>query len=335
MTNNLLPPLLLGDNSARHGRSFVELMEMIDENIPSGWSAVDTAPPKNYKFKFNSVKVGQTTLLSYSLSPMQYKASSSPAPILSISFQGDFAYRQRARTIYERAGSIASLTAAHEVYDGASCNGVVGRGVAFSPDIERLALTLQIMSGRPGESNGIDARLEEARELNLQQPGFDIFKSFSQLIGLMNAIDCSPNTLRLLAVDDALYRHAALMLRPDLFLRDSVPASGSFRRLDDVCDYMRMHLDRQVTLTELESVSGLSARTLQYGFQKRFGCTPLQWLSNARLDQARRRLLNPDRETNVTRVALDAGFTNPGNFARKYFERFGELPSQTLSCKAL
>lgn len=141
-----------------------------------------------------------------------------------------------------------------------------------------------------------------------------------------------------LALDDALYRHAALMLRPDLFFFDetSVATGKSTKwQLDDVCDYMRAHLDKPVTLTELESVSGLSARTLQYVFQKRFGCTPLQWLSNARLDLARRKLLNPDRQTNVTRVALDAGFINPGNFARKYFERFGELPSLTLRCKSL
>ena len=327
-----IPPLLLADSTAKEARSFAELVAMHEHSIASGWGVDHAVVASDCKFRFNSFDVGEARISAYSFSPAQYKGSRSQAPVLNVSFEGDFSYRQGAKTIEEKAGSVASLIPADEAYDGFGVE--VGVGVSLSPDPERLARTLRTMSGHHGGSDDADARLEVARALPLQQQGFDIFKSFKHLIGLINVVENQPAMMRLLAVDDALYRHAAMMLRPDLLLHDYSFGQPHRSSIDKACDYMQANLDQAVFLTELESISGLSARSLQYGFHKRFGCTPLQWLSQARLDLARTKLLNPDAETTVTRVALEAGFTNPGNFARKYFERFSELPSQTLSSKS-
>ena len=335
MPKQNIPPLLLADRGALRSRSFSEMIDMISNGMPSGWQAYDGSCSDGSQFKFNSLNIKETTLLAFSMSGHnKYRASSAPVPLLSISFQGDFVYKQGNRTLGESGGRVATLVAADDVFDGESRPGSIGVGLAFSPDPVRLKQTMRTMAGASVDAASCHARLDQSRELPLQYADFDLFASFKQLVRMIESVEDQPATMSYLALDDALYRHAALILRPDLFLSDSVPASGAFRRLDDVCDYMRDHLDKQVSLTELESVSGLSARSLQYAFQKRFDCSPLQWLMQARLDQARAKLLSPDAQTNVTRVALDAGFTNPGNFARKYFERFSELPSRTLGAKS-
>ena len=90
------------------------------------------------------------------------------------------------------------------------------------------------------------------------------------------------------------------------------------------------HFSEPVTLTVLESISGLSQRSLQLAFQKQFGCTPMQWVRQIRLDMARKVLLNARPGDTVTKIALDCGFTQLSGFSQAFLARFGELPSDTL-----
>ena len=53
-------------------------------------------------------------------------------------------------------------------------------------------------------------------------------------------------------------------------------------------------------------------------------------LRRARLAQARADLEAPGRNTSVTNVAYDCGFSHLGRFAQEYARRFGESPSETL-----
>lgn len=45
--------------------------------------------------------------------------------------------------------------------------------------------------------------------------------------------------------------------------------------------------DRGYTLADLARLAGTSARSLQYGFQERYGTTPMRYLRQVRLDRAR------------------------------------------------
>lgn len=330
-----IPSLLVADHDALQAHSYAELSDLANEALPVGLQTNEEASSDVFAAKFNVLSVNDTHLLAFSMvGEAKSRGSELPSAYLDVFFSGEYCYQIGQKTIAQKAGRVGGLVAANEKYD-TNFYGGVGVSLSFSPESSRLDQVLQSMTGHSGALKGNDGRLDQSRELPLQHGSANLFSSFSQLVRMIQSVEHKPEVMALLALDDALYRHAALMLCPDLFFNEaqlSVPRAG---RLDDACDYMRLHLDRSVSLTELESVSGISARSLQYAFQKRFGCTPLQWLSQARLDLARSKLLNPDAETTVTRVALDAGFSNPGNFARKYFERFGELPSQTLSCKAL
>ena len=71
----------------------------------------------------------------------------------------------------------------------------------------------------------------------------------------------------------------------------------------------------------------VSRRTLQNGFQRVLGVSPLAYLKAVRLDQARRAL---KRVSSVTEAATAHGFWHFGHFSQDYQAMFGEQPSATL-----
>ena len=113
------------------------------------------------------------------------------------------------------------------------------------------------------------------------------------------------------------------------------PLEGPPRALEPahlrrVEDYIEAHLREPITLAELVSVAGVSARTLQAGFQAHRGSTPMEFLRARRLDLARTRLLAPRRDDAVARIAADSGFDHMGRFSVSYRARYGESPRDTL-----
>ena len=101
--------------------------------------------------------------------------------------------------------------------------------------------------------------------------------------------------------------------------------------LDRACQYIQAELSQPITLTNLEHVSGMSRRSLQSAFQKRYHCTPMQWIRFRRLDQAQSTLRNATAYTTITATALECGFSNASIFSSYYRSRFGELPSKVLA----
>jgi AraC-like DNA-binding protein len=95
--------------------------------------------------------------------------------------------------------------------------------------------------------------------------------------------------------------------------------------------YIEANADRALTMAELAAESGVSARSLQSGFQSFRGTTPMAHLRSVRLQRARDDLLaaDPARDT-VTTVAMRWGVMHLGRFAEAYRLRFGESPSDTL-----
>jgi AraC-like DNA-binding protein len=95
-------------------------------------------------------------------------------------------------------------------------------------------------------------------------------------------------------------------------------------------DYIHAHAAEAPTVAEIAAAVGVGVRALALGFDKHLGVSPLRYLQQVRLDGARARLHAANPGDTVTRIALDWGFANPGVFAARYRERFGESPSQTL-----
>jgi transcriptional regulator GlxA family with amidase domain len=103
-------------------------------------------------------------------------------------------------------------------------------------------------------------------------------------------------------------------------------ASASVRRAEA---YIHAHAGWPLTLEQIAMAADISPRALQDGFRRFRGTTPIRFLRDVRLDQARELFRSPGHGT-VTEVAFGAGFVHLGRFSAQYFERFGDLPSDTI-----
>lgn len=92
--------------------------------------------------------------------------------------------------------------------------------------------------------------------------------------------------------------------------------------------FIHANLSEPIRLTDIAQFSEMNVRTLQKGFQRSFGVTPMQALHNARLDTAHYQLTVQQQKPSVTDVAYSNGFSHLGRFSRDYKDRFGQLPSQ-------
>jgi AraC-like DNA-binding protein len=96
-------------------------------------------------------------------------------------------------------------------------------------------------------------------------------------------------------------------------------------------DYIQANWNRALTVEEIAEACGVSIRSVFARFKDQKGVAPLTYLRDLRLQKARQRLIEGGSDGSVISVALACGFSSFGHFARRYRERFGELPSETLA----
>ena len=85
------------------------------------------------------------------------------------------------------------------------------------------------------------------------------------------------------------------------------------------------------TVAELAAAVSVSARTLQDGFARALGTTPMAYLRDVRLDRVHAQLLAAEPgELAVGQAAARWGFLHAGRFSAAYKRRFGRSPSSTV-----
>lgn len=96
-------------------------------------------------------------------------------------------------------------------------------------------------------------------------------------------------------------------------------------------DYIRANARDDITIEMLAKITGVSTRSLFYGFRRWRNTTPMAFLKKIRLDYARQALLSARRTgLSVTDVATSVGYFHLSRFSSEYKARFGEPPSATL-----
>jgi AraC-like DNA-binding protein len=106
---------------------------------------------------------------------------------------------------------------------------------------------------------------------------------------------------------------------------------GAPRAIRRVLDAMCDEPERAFTVTDLAALGGMSVRSLQEGFRRHVGCTPMSHLQQVRLTRVHEALRQADpTRTTVAAIAHRWGFAHLGRFASAYRARFDEPPSETL-----
>jgi AraC-like DNA-binding protein len=113
------------------------------------------------------------------------------------------------------------------------------------------------------------------------------------------------------------------------FLQGRAPSAAPWqvRRAEE---YIEAHWDQPITIETLARVTSTSARSIFHHFKQSRGQSPMAFVKEVRLRHAREKLQATDQNPSVTETAIACGFGNLGHFAKDYFKRFGERPSETV-----
>jgi AraC-like DNA-binding protein len=167
-------------------------------------------------------------------------------------------------------------------------------------------------------------------------------RSWARLIRLLAADATNENGLAhhpLLAESIQETLLSGLLLATDHPYRDRLdrlaepyPAPRAVRR---AMDAMQTHPERPFTIAKLADIAGVGQRSLQQGFQRSVGMSPLAYLRQVRLARVHEQLSHADpAQATVAAVASRWGFVHFGRFAGAYRMRYDASPSQTLRAAA-
>lgn len=90
--------------------------------------------------------------------------------------------------------------------------------------------------------------------------------------------------------------------------------------------FIRENFARKITMHELAEVAHLSVSALERRFKKFLLKTPQQYITEVRLENARRLLVETTLPISV--IADESGIPDPSYFSRKFQQQFSLLPSE-------
>jgi AraC-like DNA-binding protein len=95
-------------------------------------------------------------------------------------------------------------------------------------------------------------------------------------------------------------------------------------------EFMRANLQKPISLGDIALAIGVSGRSLQRSFAKYCGCSPIEFLRQARLDSLHQELSQGIPLLGISDLMLKYQFSHLGRCSQSYHQRFGELPSETV-----
>ena len=326
-----LPLLPVGNRGAVLQTS----LQQLEDHFSGPYGALDELAPVHprgaLRHRSNVVVLGNTHLHIAAHDPVRKRVGAQNTPTLVLPFYGELKVKVEGQWLRAQTGRRALLLS------GAPLSGETGllSSIRLNLDPRRLEHVARGMAG----GQRVDLKFHADRELDLRLPGLagEVPALSSLLIEIGRVIE-RPELAPMLGLDDLFDRWVVALLAPAM-VRQQLAAQKAQApgraTLDTVCAHVLANLERPIRLSDLEDVSGLSRRALQYAFRRHLDCTPLQWVMQQRLALASKRLSAPELDTSVTVVAQSLGFTHLGEFSRRFAERFGRRPSEVLNAARL
>ena len=89
--------------------------------------------------------------------------------------------------------------------------------------------------------------------------------------------------------------------------------------------YIEMHYAESLSLEQLTRISLMQKSYFMHQFKKYFGTSPIRYLNQVRIENAKLLLINTDKP--VTEIAADVGFNTPAYFSEMFLRDVGFTPS--------
>ncbi len=104
---------------------------------------------------------------------------------------------------------------------------------------------------------------------------------------------------------------------------ETLYASERDKQKRDITTLMLEHLNKNLTVNDYASLSGMSLSTFNRKFKEKYHTTPKSWLIEQKMHRAFKLL----KEGNsVTQSAFDVGYLNVSNFIKAYKSVYGHTP---------
>jgi len=299
-------------------------------------SVAALVPIRQSSHQFTIDAIGRLRLVAWLGTAIEIVAEAPGTPTLYLLHGGRMEVRSAGQTLRAQGGDLLFLPAAPYRATTSSC-----ALIALRPDPADLGASLQSVLGRSLPQQEQARMLAQSFVVHADDgpERRDLARALGSLLQMFEQLHGVDEQLpEILDVDHQLHQLiAALLLADHPGLDRLLPAQE--RRMqgeeafEDLLDYLRTHLASSLSLPVLERQSGLSRRALQYLFQHRFGCTPMQWVRRERLELARYQLEHAGPEDSVWSIAVSCGYRSPSHFSADFQRQFHRKPSELLRRK--
>lgn len=173
--------------------------------------------------------------------------------------------------------------------------------------------------GPPREPEGATTRA--ARGLYVEPSSAALLDAILRLVRLLDA-PADQATMAPLIRREIVYR--LLSSANGWRLARTARAGCCDHRIARVLDVLRARFRDSLGVRELAGIAHLSPSALNLNFKAVTSFTPLQYVKQLRLQEARRLVVSTDMD--AAAVALTVGYDSPSQFSREYARMFGEPP---------
>lgn len=118
-----------------------------------------------------------------------------------------------------------------------------------------------------------------------------------------------------------LSKHCSVNYRVPVY-KSGIPP----RQLRRVLDYIRMHLNQEISLDSLALIAGLSPYHFLRMFKQSTGKTPLQYIIHSRVEEAKQLLA--ETELSITEISLEVGYESINHFITMFKRHTSVTPAQ-------
>ena len=111
-------------------------------------------------------------------------------------------------------------------------------------------------------------------------------------------------------------------------LRDLVATGSPSQQIAKVMTWLKLHYPQRISMDELAQKAHMSPSTFRHHFRAISGMSPLQYVKNLRLQDARQKMLN--EAVDATTAAVQVGYESASQFNREYTRLFGAPPLRDI-----
>jgi AraC-like DNA-binding protein len=109
-------------------------------------------------------------------------------------------------------------------------------------------------------------------------------------------------------------------------LRRNRESAGFSAPITKVIEWLREHLDENLSVGDLADVAGLSTSYFRRWFHREVGSSPSDYVTEMRLERAKRLLAESDQS--ITRIAMELGYNTSAYFTAVFHRETGITPTE-------